>query len=629
MAFTRDHGTCCIVLPLKLGVSLVAMLAFFDSIVCIVATLTGDIRFQPNGYNEHFYRVPVFIGVFGIFFGFSGLLGIYDDKPEWLRWLVYYLGVKQVALLATSIADYSTLWKCESWPTSSERFYHTYSYWRQLQTNPAYPIDFGAEKHGLEGRWDHFQVKDLCGTDRNTLVFLCFHSSETLVNMAIKVFRSHFMFVPKESEYGSAEKAKLRYGPDGQEMGDEPEAELPSPREAPSEAEAEVTAWRTEWASLKEAPICIQCPIQTIILLPLGGPGKRRLKMASVINQGDDNEAELMDSAAITAAYAEYKSKTGAFPSEDEELSIEQLSGLKALFEASRPPYCDFAVFGPYHHRIQKKIKMNGIKLSPSGEITTTEMFGPPDYQSWRECYLVFRTGCIMLNQISPAHLDNYEKHIRRLSERYNKASWALIYQADVRARLEHSERLLRQAKEDRNKAIALGNSHGLDLKRPWDFIWRQLVDDYSFWQREVIEPALQLAVRSTSLHQVVEQDAPVATGANSLTAVPSRPAFIENPLPKPSPKRPRVERMHKVGDDGFLTHNRRGTELCRGYQSGECTECDQRGFCKRNNRLRHQCAKCLSDFHGAKDCTLAAPKQPRANHGKGRGGKGGGGKRQ
>ncbi|CAE7615890.1 unnamed protein product [Symbiodinium sp. CCMP2456] len=32
----------------------------------------------------------------------------------------------------------------------------------------------------------------------------------------------------------------------------EPEAELPSPREAPSEAEAEVAAWRAQWASLKE-----------------------------------------------------------------------------------------------------------------------------------------------------------------------------------------------------------------------------------------------------------------------------------------------------------------------------------------------------------------------------------------
>ena len=28
--------------------------AFFDSIVCIVATLTGDIRFQPNGSSDVF-----------------------------------------------------------------------------------------------------------------------------------------------------------------------------------------------------------------------------------------------------------------------------------------------------------------------------------------------------------------------------------------------------------------------------------------------------------------------------------------------------------------------------------------------------------------------------------------------
>ena len=57
---------------------------------------------------------------------------------------------------------------------------------QRLQTNPAYPIDFGAEKHGLEGRWDHFQVKDLCGTDRNTLVLkdvircyrMCFHAED-------------------------------------------------------------------------------------------------------------------------------------------------------------------------------------------------------------------------------------------------------------------------------------------------------------------------------------------------------------------------------------------------------------------------------------------------------------------
>ena len=325
---------------------------------------------------------------------------------------------------------------------------------------------------------------------------------------------------------------------------------------------------------------------------------KRRIKMASVINQGDDNEVDILDTNAITQAYAEYKAKTGTYPSEDEELSVEQISGLKDIFDNNRPPYTDFAVFGPYHHRIQKKIKMKGIRLSPAGEITTTEMYGPPDYEAWRECYLVFRTGCIMLAQISPARLDNYEKQIRRLSLRYGKFSWALIYQADVRARLEHTERLLRIAKEERAKALALGNAHDLDLNKPWDHVWKMLVDDVAFWQREVIEPALQLSVRAASLGQVIDQDAPVLSSAGSI-ATPRLPAGPEVPAPKGAAKRARTERVHKVGEDGNLTHNRKGAELCRGYQTGECTECDARGFCSRNPRRRHQCARCLSEFHG------------------------------
>ena len=40
--------------------------------------------------------------------------------------------------------------------------------------------------------------------------------------------------------------------------------------------------------------------------------GKRKINMASVINQGDDNEVDILDSNTITQAYAEYKAKTGA-----------------------------------------------------------------------------------------------------------------------------------------------------------------------------------------------------------------------------------------------------------------------------------------------------------------------------
>ncbi|CAE7904576.1 CCDC112 [Symbiodinium microadriaticum] len=98
-------------------------------------------------------------------------------------------------------------------------FFHTYSYWRQLLVTEAKLPSLGlgsipwAEGRVLSGRGR------TPGFRNTKKVFLCFHSLESLAN-------------------GTAIK--------------EPEAELPSPREAPSEAEAEVTAWRVQWASLKE-----------------------------------------------------------------------------------------------------------------------------------------------------------------------------------------------------------------------------------------------------------------------------------------------------------------------------------------------------------------------------------------
>ena len=78
------------------------------------------------------------------------------------------------------------------------------------------------------------------------------------------------------------------------------------------------------------------------------------------------------------------------------------------------------------------------------------------------------------------------------------------------------------------------------------------------------------------------------------------------------------------VGDDGLLTHNRKGVELCRGFQKGTCKEKDKHGFCIKTGRTRHQCAKCLSEDHGADVCPKDAPSQPRVFKPKGGGRKGG-----
>ena len=184
------------------------------------------------------------------------------------------------------------------------------------------------------------------------------------------------------------------------------------------------------------------------------------------------------------------RTKTGGFPPEDAELSAEQLATLNSLYKSGRT---DMSIWGPYQLRIQKKIKMRGIRLSPTGDITTVEMFGPGDYESWRACYLIFRTASIMLDQSSSSKLDSYEKKIRRYHERYGRTCWPLIYHADVRTRLEQAERLRRRAQEAHDTARRGGNQNDFEPARPWDWVWNALVFDSEFWHREVEEQCILL----------------------------------------------------------------------------------------------------------------------------------------
>ena len=101
------------------------------------------------------------------------------------------------------------------------------------------------------------------------------------------------------------------------------------------------------------------------------------------------------------------------------------------------PPYVDFAVFGPHHIRIVHKLKFVGLVMNSAGLLMRTELKGPMNFPQWDSCYQVFRTACIMLDIISPAALDAYRDHIRRYANRFREECWALIYQADTRARRE------------------------------------------------------------------------------------------------------------------------------------------------------------------------------------------------
>jgi len=196
MPFIRDHGTCCLVFPLKLGVGVITMLVFAHSILCMLALVTGDIRFQPNGYNDRLYLLPVICGVFGLVFGFVGLLGAYDDKLSYLRAFNRYLCIKLVCMLVAIAGDGVTLNSCDTWAhyhTATENVqlfrlseaevcpwarasyalgsiidmafwlyltFRSFAYEGELFHNPPYKIDFGREKYDIQGRWQRYKVQD-------------------------------------------------------------------------------------------------------------------------------------------------------------------------------------------------------------------------------------------------------------------------------------------------------------------------------------------------------------------------------------------------------------------------------------------------------------------------------------
>lgn len=164
------------------------MYHFIGSFVCILALFSDDSRFQSGGYNPHFNKMQIFFGAFGFAFGTIGLLGVYDDKPNWIRIYNYYQFAKLAVLAFVFVADQYTLQSCDGWvsninshinynPTLESisllglckwvrtcytigfafdfalNFYWanvSYDYCSKLEMNPPYLISFGKDKQGLQ-----------------------------------------------------------------------------------------------------------------------------------------------------------------------------------------------------------------------------------------------------------------------------------------------------------------------------------------------------------------------------------------------------------------------------------------------------------------------------------------------
>ena len=309
--------------------------------------------------------------------------------------------------------------------------------------------------------------------------------------------------------------------------------------------------------------------------------------------------------AAVALARAEadncfkvYDVRLGGAPPDDQEPTVAQLSAMKHV--VTHRCVCHTLTLASHAIRMMRKLRLTGLMLGPPGELFRSEMARPMTYDQWEACFMVFRSATVMLEFASPSSLDGYRDHVRQCSTRFGTQCWALIYQTDTRARLEHAERLRRRATTELTALDAIGVKCTYNPKRPWEYVFRQLPVEFSFWKRELEDPALLILARA--LVAAITSEAPVAktrdphstqvAGDVQLTGLerqglPSKRQRVGIPSPA---------RVYKYDDQGHYKCNRRGVQLCVAFQTGSCSSpCPQ--------QLAHQCKICLYPTRGAKDC--------------------------
>ena len=367
----------------------------------------------------------------------------------------------------------------------------------------------------------------------------------------------------------------------------------------------------------------------------------RKVKLTHVIDQSSDVEADTLTQQAIDSAYARYDQLLGGEPPPDHEPSYDQLAGLFHTVNVMKlPPYVDFAVFGPHAIRTIRKLKLTGLVMNPSGQLTRIELVGPMNFDQWEACFNVFRTACVMLGLASYAALDAYKDHIKSYACTYSSETWTLLYQADTRARREQAQRIRRNSSkfsaspEGSERKVVDSDGITFDPSMPWEYVFRKLPKDFSFWKKEFESAAILITANINRPEASVTGEVPVASGSSNHITDPhsnssgrgrggnanggAAPGNGGDPGKKRKRVRSRVppgERVYETDDLGRNTRNRQGKEICFGFQDGSCNTLP----CPRNPKFVHQCQICLSNAHGANQCS---------KNGKGKGkGKGKGGK--
>ena len=244
---------------------------------------------------------------------------------------------------------------------------------------------------------------------------------------------------------------------------------------------------------------------------------KKKVKLTAILSQHDETEiTENISKASQYHSAYEVVFGPGEKPRPQLAPSLLQLAAIEYLLDAGVVPYVDFNVFGPYHHRIMRKIKLVGQMLSPDGTLTQVEIPGPPSFRHWLASFKLMVNAFIMTRLLFLGPLVTYHDIMGDAMVKYGEFVWPLLYQVDVRFRLELVERKGVEAEIAHQRA---GGEGTLEPRKKWLQAWRDALADRDWWKQELEDNAIALALKLKNASDVIRGDALTARSSSEHVA--------------------------------------------------------------------------------------------------------------
>jgi hypothetical protein len=154
-------------------------------------------------------------------------------------------------------------------------------------------------------------------------------------------------------------------------------------------------------------------------------------------------------------------------------------------------------------------VKLSGYQIARDGQLTSVELHGPSNIAQWIGYYNVLQNILVMLDAVDLGHLLRYKTMIERFHDKYGEKVWSVIYQGDVRCRLENMPRIKRIAQAAHDKTTSTGSTTNYDPARPWNHMWLKATEDLEFWREEVVDPSFIIITKIANNDEIVHGDEP------------------------------------------------------------------------------------------------------------------------